>query len=55
MWYYTRNQTEGKKNIKHWKINTNLQETECTVYTQNKTIYTLPLRLFIQIFQFYIA
>ena len=25
-------------------------KSECTVYIQNKTIYSLPLRLFIQIF-----
>lgn len=53
MWVFQKRNGREKTIENTEKINTFFQpskKSECTVYIQNKTIYSLPLRLFIQIF-----
>ena len=53
MWVFQKPNGREKNIDNTEKINTFFQPSkklECTVYIQHKTIYSLPLRLFIQIF-----
>ena len=53
MWVFQKPNGREKSIENTEKINTFFQpskKSECTVYIQYKTIYSLPLRLFIQIF-----